>query len=305
LVFLGLVVGGYLGPSYLFFRSQHYTAEYKNIDEITELKDSDEVMVINIAGDARAYPNIWITQPHIAGDTIGGKEVVMTYCGLSHLGQAYLNEHKGKKLDLKVMTQLENNLVMYDAKTQKPIPQILGKPLNDKEKFKEVPSTVMSYGSYKKLYPKGKVFYNPTKLYDQPIFQMMTGALYGKGGQYDLRNDKPEFPTIKYRDKRLPSKKQVYGLISDDKAYTFTKEFIKNNNNQIQLTSKEGTITLVYFPEFDFVDAFLNLSGKVHPNGSLDSGKYAQRYPMFSKVLWVVWSHFYPKPLVNQLSSNQ
>jgi hypothetical protein len=301
-IYLGILVNGFLGPTYLFFRSQHYSAEFKTIDEIKELKDDDEVMVVEVGGDARAYPHIWITQPHIAGDTIGGQDIVMTYCGLSHLGQAYVNNYQGQKLNLKVMTQLENNLVMFDANTQKPILQILGKPVGDQEeKFESIPSTVMSYGSFKKIYPKGKVFYNPPKFYDLPMYSMMMSAIYGKGGQYDIENEKPEFPTIKYKDKRLKSKEQVFALIIDGRPMAFTLDYIKESGNQVQIVTMERTVTLKYFPELDFVDAFMGPVEGVTPDGNIPLGFKAVRYPIYSKVLWVVWAHFHPDTLLNQI----
>ena len=126
------------------FKSQHYGARFVTIEKALEhLSENEEALVLEINGDARAYPHIWITQPHIAGDIVGGEDVVMTYCGLSHLGIAFKNNVDGNKMDLKVMTQLRNNLVMFDAKTQEPIQQINACYYNSGLKLDEIASTVM------------------------------------------------------------------------------------------------------------------------------------------------------------------
>ncbi len=89
----------------------------------------------------------------------------MTYCGLSHLGIAFKNNVDGNKMDLKVMTQLRNNLVMFDAKTQEPIQQLNACYYNSGLEIDEIASTVMPLSSFKKLYPQGRVFYARVKFY--------------------------------------------------------------------------------------------------------------------------------------------
>ncbi len=161
LLYFSLFMGGYIAPSYLMFRSQHYKAEYVSIDQVHEdyLTADDEVIVMVINGDARAYPNKVIVQPHIAGDIVGGEDVVMTYCGLSHVGQAYYSSIDGEPIDLKVLTQLKNNLVMFDNNSKEPIPQVYGSLENSGRCLDQIPSTVMPYASFMELYPEGMVYY--------------------------------------------------------------------------------------------------------------------------------------------------
>ncbi len=99
------------------YRSQRRNAEFVSFSVADKvLEDSDEVIVVEINGDARAYPDLFITQPHVVGDVIGGEEIAMTYCGLSHLGMAYSPYLDGRRLDLKVMSQIENNLYMAKSR---------------------------------------------------------------------------------------------------------------------------------------------------------------------------------------------
>ncbi len=64
LIYFVMFMSGFIAPPYIMFRSQHYAAEYVSIDQVEEmyLSDSDEVLVMEINGDARAYPNKWIVQ---------------------------------------------------------------------------------------------------------------------------------------------------------------------------------------------------------------------------------------------------
>ena len=57
----------------------------------------------------------------------------MTYCGLTNMGIAYTPELKGQPLEFKVMTQLRNNLVMWDMNNGEPIQQFWGAAATDGE----------------------------------------------------------------------------------------------------------------------------------------------------------------------------
>lgn len=295
-LFWGPFVGGFINPTYIMFVSQHYGAKYVSPDQVAHLlPDDEEVMVVVNNDQARAYPNLWMTRPHIAGDVIGGDDIVMTYCGLSHLGVAYRNEVDGKKMDLKVMTQLENNLVMFDAETGEPIQQIHGRFEGSGQQMYAVPSTVMPFGSFRKLYPEGKVFFNPPTgdLIDTITLKVMLPALYGEGAQYDLNTPEPEFPTIEYSDTRVPSKEQVFGVNLNGESVAYTLGYLKKNNNVVVETVGGAEITVKYFPDYGFVDVFYGAAEDVDPHGMTPEGKTLARVPHASRVLWIIWSHFF------------
>ena len=232
LIYFVLFMSGFIAPPYIMFRSQHYAAEYVSIDQVEEmyLSDGDEVLVMEINGDARAYPNKWIVQPHIAGDRVGGENVVMTYCGLSHVGQAYYNEIDGETIDLKVMTQLKNNLVMFDNNSKEPIPQVYGSMINTNRNLHQIPSTVMPYASFVKLYPRGKVYcYSHENGIDRMVYKMLDNVIYQEGGQYDKSIEELSFPSIAYDDNRLHAKEQVYGIRINGETVAYTRDYIIRN----------------------------------------------------------------------------
>ncbi|TDJ18263.1 MAG: DUF3179 domain-containing protein [Gammaproteobacteria bacterium] len=291
---------GWFNPG-LMFRSQQWSANFVGFDMVDQvLKDSDEVIVVEINGDARAFPDLFITQPHIAGDIIGGEEVVMTYCGLSHLGIAYAPFLNGQRLDLKVMSQLENNLVMWDAVTGIPIQQISGKFERQSERAKEYPHFRMTYGVFKKLFPMGYVYYNPVaSLGDQPIkhyWDHMTRLIMFHSIDFQHNDpNKPVFPTLDLKDSRLPWKEKVYGIRNNGDAVAYTKAFLTNHpfvrtkiggaEMIIAYDAEHGVVTPFY------ADGYTGTSVDVY--GNTDDGRKLRRVEgLLSEVFWMIWAHF-------------
>jgi hypothetical protein len=286
-LFAVLFFGGFVGPTYVLFPAKQHSARYVPVTEVN-LPDDAEVLVVEVDGDARAFPTAWMLRPHVAGDTVGGEPVVMTYCGLSHLGVACRNEIKGAPLDLKVMTQLENNLVLFDAATQEPIEQIYSSQVD------RIPSTMMPLRSFRSLYPRGKVFFNPPDGFlDRRVRGMMDRQLHSKGGHYDPSNPRPVFPTIKHVDPRVPPKEQVYGVALDGKAVAFTLDHLRRHGDAVTDRVGDSSITVKHFPEFGFVDVFEGDVREVDARGFLPDGTRAKRVPHANRVLWLIWANFY------------
>jgi hypothetical protein len=294
-VFAVLFFGGFVAPIYVMFRTQQRSARYVPVADLDgQLAEDAEVFAVEINGDARAFPLRWIQRPHVAGDVVGGEPIAMTYCALSHLGMAYRSEAGGRQLDLKVMTQLENNLILFDAATQEPIEQIYGRIVGRDARVPTVPSTVMPLRSFRSLYPQGKVFFNPPDGFlDRQVRGMMDRLLYGKGGQYDPANPGPVFPTIEHVDPRVPPKEQVYGVALDGKAVAFTLGYLARNGNVATERIGESVITVKHFPEHGFVDLFAGDVQDVDARGLRPDGTKAPRVPHASRVLWMIWANFY------------
>jgi hypothetical protein len=293
--FLIFFMGGFIAPSYLMFRSEHYQAEYLNIEEVFPeyLLPEDEVLVMDINGDARAYPHKWIVQPHIAGGIVGGEDVVMTYCGLSHVGQAYKSAVDGEPINLKVMTQLKNNLVMYDGESKEPIPQIYGCMVNTDRNLEALGSTAMSYASFKRLYPDGKVYYyTHSNFMDKLVYKMLDHAIYRPGGQYDMATEKLSFPSISHEDNRLHAKEKVYGIHHNGRSVAYTKDYLIKNKGAVTETFGNDTVTIKYFTDYDFVNVYYGNVPEIDSLGKLN-GESVEEVPHFNLILWKVWANFY------------
>ena len=150
-------------PAYLqrSLHLAHFGPEsYRSVDDIS-------MLVLETDHGAYAYSDYYLLQPHVVkGDTIQGQDVVMTYCGLTNLGIAYSPVIGGRELDLTVMTQLKNNLVLYDRNSGEAIQQLWGSMERDPQhtRMQEWPTIRMPFAAFKKLYPNGRVFVN-----DKPV----------------------------------------------------------------------------------------------------------------------------------------
>ncbi len=300
-VFLLMAISGYISPPYLMFRTQQHDARFITIEQLrkvpmVQVTDSNEVFVVEINGDARAYPLDWMAQPHVAGDTIGGEDVALTYCSLSHLGMAVTPELNDQKLDLKLLTQLQNNLVLYDTRTNKPIQQIWASFEGEQSRMREWPTRVMTFGAYRVLYPEGKVFFNPAYNPWNKLVRWMVHSVVGL--QHAI--EEPIFPTVHQFDTRLPNKTYVYGVRVDDTKIAFTLDYIKRNGGIVNTKVGGKPLVLVFFEDYGFVDAFERaVDGhaitvtEIDPYGMTPQGQL-ERAVMASEVFWFIWSTFYP-----------
>jgi hypothetical protein len=299
--FLLMAISGYISPPFLMFRTQQHDAHFISIEQLgkipmVQVQDSDEVFVVEINGDARAYPLDWMAQPHVAGDTIGGEDVALTYCSLSHLGMAVTPELNDQKLDLKLLTQLQNNLVLYDTRTNKPIQQIWASFEGEQSRMREWPTRVMTFGAYRQLYPGGKVFFNPAY---NPWNKLVRWMVYSVVGlQHTI--EAPVFPTIHEFDTRLPNKTYVYGVRIGDTKVAFTLDYIKRKGSLVNTEVGGQPLVLVYFEDYGFVDAFERTVGgkaitvtEIDPYGRTPQGQL-ERAVLASEVFWFIWSTFYP-----------
>ncbi len=296
IAFSGLFFSGYINVPYFMFQTQQDTAKYVSIQEAQKyLNQNEKVMVIEVNGDARAFPHNWIAQPHVAGDIIGGEEITLAYCSLSHLGTAYRPYANDQKLDLKVMLQLENNLVLFDENTNVPIQQIYGRLERSEARLSKYPTQVMSLAAFEHIYPEGRVFFNPVEnLWDKIVRGMVLDVTHR---QYT--EDEPAFPTMKHMDSRLHPKEQIYGVVIGDDTIAYTKGFLERNPI-INTTIGGKDVVIVYYAEFDTVAGFSRiLDGQIMTvteidvQGNIAAGKL-DRIPVDSEVLWMIWSNFYP-----------
>ena len=110
-------------------RHQQHDATYYSVEEARKhVAPEDSVIVIENKGQARAHPNYEILRPHLAGNDKGlsGENVIITNCGMTHLGLGYIPEINGEKLNLEVLAQHGSNLLMRDKNTNEPKQQMYG-----------------------------------------------------------------------------------------------------------------------------------------------------------------------------------
>ncbi len=304
----GVFAFAFIVTSYIMFPAQHYSAKYLSVEEFlgTDFREDQlgtaasaawRVVVLEINGDARAYPFNYITQTHVAGgEHIGGEDVVMTFCGLSHLGVPFANEVNGQQLNLRIMGQFHNNLVLFDRDTNEPIHQIRGKFEHEGTVLKTYPSVMMSIDSFVKLYPEGKVYYRSPEerdLIDKIVFTLLEHSM---GEQYDPSTAELAFDTSPYNDKRLPAKERIYAIVDDGNSVVFTKEFIaEQSGGYFEYELNGQTIAIKYFREYDYIDMFVGEGAQdIDHLGKLPDGTKLVKFRHINQMLWRVYQYFYP-----------
>lgn len=125
------------------------------------LVDQEPVIMLEVNGDARAYPLSVLMWHEIANDVVGGEPVSVTYCPLCNASIVFLAKNDGLKLDFGTTGRLRNSdLVMYDRQTETWWQQFSGEAIVGKltgAKLKMLPSTTVSWAHFKKQHPQGKV----------------------------------------------------------------------------------------------------------------------------------------------------
>lgn len=322
---------GMFNPKWMF-RSQQHRAKFVPVDQAPNYLqrsldrahfgpesyasvDDIDMLVLETDHGAYAYSDYYLLQPHVVkGDTIHGEEVIMTYCGLTNLGIAYSPAIDDRSLDLTVMTQLKNNLVLFDKNSGEAIQQLWGTMERDprKTRMKEWPTIRMPFKSFRKLYPDGNVFVNEIASFrENPLLAAWDRLvrhgmmLWGVGLNW-IPNEKPAFPTIEYTDRRLPMKELIYAISVGDDHVAYSKDFIIAQGNLINVGIGGRAVVIYYAPEYDSVAAFFNTTGapvtRVDLFGKLPDGTQLPRVnTLKSRFFWFIFVEFYPDTDVNRV----
>lgn len=321
---------GMINPKWMF-RAQQHEAMFVPVNEAPQYLqrslhlahfgpdsyasvDDINMVVLETDNGAYAYSDYYLLQPHVAkGDTINGEEVIMTYCGLTNLGIAYSPVINDNPLDLTVMTQLKNNLVLFDKNSGEAIQQLWGSMERDPAgtAMKEWPTIRMPFRSFKSLYPDGKVYINEIADYSENIIFALWDRLvrhkmmrWGVGLNW-IDNDKPAFPTIDFTDDRLPMKELVYTISINGDHVAYSKDFLMDGNSPVNVEIGGEQVVIDYDVENDSVAAFVNVTGtnvsEVDIFGNIPSGKQLQRVnTLKSRLFWFIFVEFFPDTDVNR-----
>ncbi len=296
LVCFMLAAAFYIMP-YFFFPTHQYDAEYRSVQKMEPyLSPDDDVLVLDVNGEAHAYPTKMLWQPHIAGASVGGSDIAMTYCVLTNSGVAFSPVLNNKKMELKVLMQNHNNLVFYDDNSGDTVQQLSRQTDFSQQELKTYPVQMMPWNSYKHLYPEGNVFFNPyDTIREKLVNTLMSWPL---DGYSDLSRNDPMFPTLDVEDDRLPNKEKIWALEIDGNPLAISREYF-TQNNLINTELGGKSIIIAYFPEFQTAAAFAREYEvtEIDVYGNTPQGKL-ERIELFSEIYWMIWVHFYPGTLL-------
>ncbi|MEZ8968795.1 DUF3179 domain-containing (seleno)protein [Vibrio breoganii] len=277
-----------------WLRAQQYGAEFVNVEQAdSRLTDDTDVFVLEINGDARAYPRDWMQLPHIVGDTVGGQETVMTYCALSNLPVAFNPRLNGQETDFRIIAQVNNNLIFTDRNSGELIQQVTGTAEYSQTELEQYPVQRMTWKAFKQLYPEGQVFSYEPNVFDELTLKLFDSAL---APHYA---GEPMFPTLSMNDDRLATGEKIWGVNIGDEAIAIAKSHFKNASQFVSLVG-EQQVLFVHYTEFDTVAAYLVSDDgtdwanvDIDPYGKYEGGKLS-RANLYSGMPWMIWSHWFP-----------
>lgn len=322
LIFAALWFSGIINP-HIMMRPRQEDSVYVDVEQAKKYLHADEsVIVYEVDGVTRAHADQQVLRPHVAGGApVNGKDVVMTYCGLTNLGMAYIPEIDGQKLELAPMTQLENNLVLFDANTGEPIQQLWGQTEADvvagnDRGMQEYPTFRMPFEKFELAYPDGEVFINDylvkdmrPGIWENPFlftYDRVMEFIFNTAILYQQNTDAPVFPTIKHFDDRLPNKTLIWGFDMNNDYVAYTEQFVHENNNLINAQVGGEDVVIAYDEQYQSLGVYYNFTGKkvgeIDFFGTTDTGARLPRVETLKAgAYWVVWANFFPETDLNRI----
>ena len=299
-------------------RNQQSSANYYSIEEARRyVRPDDSVIVIENNGEARAHPDFHIKRPHLAGtpEGLGGENIIMTYCCMTHLGLGYKPEIDGKSQDLTVIAQLGNNLIMRDAEEGEPIQQMYGTRECDgrhsEHAMQQWPTIRMTFRGFQKAYPDGTVFLNKIKPFlKNPLLNVIDNfveMMFLWGTVPHHTNDELMFDTMDVYDDRLMLKDLVWGFNVGPDSVAYTDEFVRGYQGPINVNVGGRDVVVAYDNNYESLGIYYNDSGQ--PVDSIDFwGNTPQRKlerveTVKAACYWCVWVNFFPETDVNRTAA--
>lgn len=125
----------------------------------------DQVVVVESAAGARAYPVRYLHFHEIVNDVVDGEPIAVTWCPLCGSAVVYDRTHDGQALDFGVSGKLaDDDLVMYDRQTESEWKQSSGTCIAgafEGDTLSIRPGPTMQWGQFRESYPDGMVLQPP------------------------------------------------------------------------------------------------------------------------------------------------
>ncbi len=196
---------------------------FRDIAMLNWLAADHPVVVVEVNGDARAYPLGILTFHEIVNDVIDGRPVVVAYSPLGYTAMAYSRVVDDVELNFGTTGNVRlSNTVMWDDDTESWWQQAEGRGIVGEaagRRLENIPAYITSFAEFVRTYPDGRVL---SAASGSPEFWSVYGGSQYFG--YDSPNNPPEF-FIGQPDGRLSPTERVLGLEigGDVIAYPFAR----------------------------------------------------------------------------------
>jgi hypothetical protein len=204
------------------------------------LKPNEAVALINVNGDARAYPVQVLTWHEIVNDTVGGVPLAVTYCPLCNTAIAFERTFDGRELDFGTTGRLRySNLIMYDRPTETWWQQGTGQGIAGEyagRRLTQRPMTLIAWDDFKAAYPSGKVLDRDTGF----------TRSYGRNPYvgYDNPDTQPFLYQGPHTPNLLPALARVFALNLNDDPVAFSYDALAQQRVLTDVVGGEPVVVL-------------------------------------------------------------
>ena len=229
-----------------------------------------EVIGLEIAGDARAYPLRILEYHQIVNDTVGGVPVAVTYDPLAGTPFAWRREARGRTLTFGVSGLLYNhNFLLFDRGTGSLWSQFLGKAIAGPlagETLRRVEARQTIGAAWLEQHPDGRVLRQP--LPDKIDYRVSPYQTYWV-------KDEILFP-VAARDDRYHPKELVLGVVAGGEKRAYLGSIVTREGGELEDTVGGVPVKIRY---------------------DTDTGTFAWEIPDEATVVeayWLAWKAFHP-----------
>jgi hypothetical protein len=215
------------------------------------LGDDESVLVVEVGGEARAYPLAIMTQHEIVNDQLAGVPVTVTYCPLCNSGLAFertVDTGNGLVADGEVWDfgtsgrLLRSNLVMYDRQTRTLWSQfsgtaLWGDPAVVGHELVRLPTQVLPWDTFRTSFPDGTVL-------GRDSFPTRD---YGRNPYPGYEDDPSGFLFRGPTDERLDPDERVVGVGDEDDAVAVPLSRLQEDE-VVTVELADGPVTVVWAP---------------------------------------------------------
>lgn len=277
------------------FRQPHHIA-YANA-AANKLPLDAVVIAVNNGNDAKAYPIRYIAYHHQVRATIGGKNLLVTYCDVCRSGYVFEPVVNGKEETFRLVGMDHYNAMLEDNTTGSWWQQTTGEAVTGKLKgtlLPIFPSQQMSLAQFFAIYPNGTV------MLPDPDYERR----YDKEGSFENGKDTDELTrtdTASWKEKSW-----VIGIQNGNNSKAYDWNDLKKTN-LINDTIGKTPLVLVLLPDQKSFFAFQRPSSDtfILRNDSLISPSSAfalndlltgNQLPHLraNQVFWHTWRTFHP-----------
>ncbi|MGH3443405.1 MAG: DUF3179 domain-containing protein [Nitriliruptorales bacterium] len=204
------------------------------------LEDQEPVVVLELEGDARAYPIQILMWHEIVNDTVAGTPVTVTYCPLCNTAVSYKRVVNGAETTFGTSGRLfASALVMYDRATQSLWTHFDGRAVIGVltgAQLETIPSPLLAWSDFAAQYPDGEVLDRETG------FSRPYGTNPYEG--YDDPDSRP-FLFRGDADTRAKMKQRVVGVAHEDAAKAWTLQAISSPDGVAATSGEVGGQAIV------------------------------------------------------------